>query len=321
MNTVDSAREVFNKEIGVLEYSRDHLDDTFDEMLSAIMNCKGKVIWIGMGKSGHVARKIAASMASLGTCAICLHPGECMHGDLGMIQEQDVVVLISYSGESDEILRIIPSIHIIGAKILGITCNRDSTLARSCDVVQIFDNVSEACHLGLAPTSSTTLVMVYGDALAVTASKMKGFDKDDFGVFHPAGSLGKRLTIRSVDLMRPVDKSNHIRKTTRLIDALIALSESDVDILDVVNDDDKLIGVVTNGDLKRRMKGSKTDIYEEVIGAEYHAFPYYVDNSSMAIDALRIMLKNKVHSITVVNADRPIGVIRQQDILDSGIYV
>ena len=163
--------------------------------------------------------------------------------------------------------------------------------------------------------------MVYGDALAVTASKMKGFDKDDFGVFHPAGSLGKRLTIRSVDLMRPVDKSNHIRKTTRLIDALIALSESDVDILDVVNDDDKLIGVVTNGDLKRRMKGSKTDIYEEVIGAEYHAFPYYVDNSSMAIDALRIMLKNKVHSITVVNADRPIGVIRQQDILDSGIYV
>lgn len=315
------AQDLFNKEISILQNACNNLDETFDKMLDAIMNCQGKTIFIGMGKSGHVARKIAASMSSLGTCAICLHPGECMHGDLGMIQKQDVVVLISYSGESDEILKIIPSINIIGATILGITCNANSTLARSCSVVQVFEGVKEACHLGLAPTSSTTLVMVYGDALAVAASKLKGFDKDDFGVFHPAGSLGKRLTIRSVDLMHAVDKANHINKNTKLADALISLSESGTDLLVVVNNEDKLIGVVTNGDLKRRMKDENADIYNEEIGENYHAYPYYVDKSSMAIDALKIMVKNHVHSLPVVNMDRPIGVVTKEDIIKTGIYI
>lgn len=199
MDALLIARGVFEKEIKTLENIESQLDETFIHILNEIMNCKGKVIFIGMGKSGHVAKKIAASMSSLGTCAICLHPGECMHGDLGMIQKQDVIVLISYSGESEEILRIIPGINKIGATILGITCNKESSLVKACKYTQIMDDVKEACHLGLAPTSSTTAVMVYGDALAVAASQSKNFGREDFGWFHPAGSLGKKLTVRSLD--------------------------------------------------------------------------------------------------------------------------
>ena len=201
MDALLIARGVFEKEIKTLENIESQLDETFIHILNEIMNCKGKVIFIGMGKSGHVAKKIAASMSSLGTCAICLHPGECMHGDLGMIQKQDVIVLISYSGESEEILRIIPGINKIGATILGITCNKESSLVKACKYTQIMDDVKEACHLGLAPTSSTTAVMVYGDALAVAASQSKNFGREDFGWFHPAGSLGKKLTVRSLDLI------------------------------------------------------------------------------------------------------------------------
>lgn len=320
MEKIVMAKEVFDREIAVLQDIKEHLDDIFNKMLDEIMNCKGKVIFIGMGKSGHVAKKMAASMASLGTCAICIHPGECMHGDLGMVQKQDVVMLISYSGESDEILRIIPSLNIIGATILGITCNRDSTLARSCKVVQIFENVKEACHLGLAPTSSTTAVMVYGDALAVVASRLKGFDKKDFGVFHPAGSLGKKLTVRSVDLMHTVQKEHNVEEKSSLTDAFIAISESDADLLMVIDRDGSLIGIVTNGDLKRTIK-KNVDIYKETIQDLVHYYPYFVDVSSMAIDALTIMEENNVHSIPVVKEEKPIGVIEKRDIIKAGIYL
>ena len=204
MNAVEAAKEVVLKEASALSAVAGQIGEAFERMADAMRSCTGKVVIIGMGKSGHVANKMAATLSSLGTCSISLHPGECMHGDLGMIQKQDAVILISYSGESDEIVRIIPGLKIIGAKLMGITCNAQSTLARSCEVVQVLDGIEEACHLGLAPTTSTTAVMAYGDALAVAISRLEGFSKNDFGVFHPAGSLGKRLTIRATDLMRPI---------------------------------------------------------------------------------------------------------------------
>lgn len=320
MKKYNMAKEVFEKEIDALKSVAENLDDTFDLMLEAIMACEGKAVFIGMGKSGHVAKKIAATMASLGTPAISLHPGECMHGDLGMIQEKDVVILISYSGESDEILKIIPSINIIGAKLLGITCNRESSLAKACKIVQVFDNITEACHLGLAPTSSTTAVMVYGDALAVTASRLRGFDKKDFGVFHPAGSLGKKLTVRSIDLMHPIFDENNIYEETSLTDALIAISESDTDLLTVINNTGQLIGIVTNGDLKRAIKDN-VDIYRETVKNLIHYYPYFIDVSSMAVEALKIMEENEVHTLPIVKEDKPIGVIERRDILKSGIYL
>ncbi len=316
---IQIGRNVFENEIAVLLSVKEQLGEAFLAIVSEIMNCKGKVIFIGMGKSGHIAKKIAATMASLGTCSISLHPGECMHGDLGMIQKQDIVVLISYSGESDEIIRIIPSINIIGATILGITCNAASTLARSCKVVQVMNNVKEACYLGLAPTSSTTAVMVYGDALAITVSRIKGFRKEDFGVFHPAGSLGKKLITRSIDLMKPLKLESLIRENTTVLEAIKVMISTDTDMITVVNDDEKLIGIVTNGDLKRNI--SEEDIKTNDVRSFTHYYPYFVDVSSMAVEALRIMTENGVHALPVVKEERPVGVIEKRTILNCGIYL
>lgn len=320
MDRLQMGREVFDREIAVLENIKGQLGDTFLEILEEILNCKGKVILIGMGKSGHVAKKVAASMASLGSCAICLHPGECMHGDLGMIQERDVVILISYSGESDEILRIIPGIHMIGATMIGITSNRESSLARACKMTQVMDGVQEACYMGLAPTSSTTAVMTYGDALAIVAARLKGFGRDDFGRFHPAGSLGKKLITRAVDLMHPLKNTLLITKDATLYDALQAMIETDVDLIVVVNEKNELAGIVTNGDLKRTMESQK-DIMANGIAGMVHEYPYFVDDSAMAIDALKIMIKNAIHAIPIVKNNRPIGVIEKREIIKYGIYV
>ena len=311
--------EVFDKEIAALSLVRDQLDETFDKMLSEIMACKGKVIFIGMGKSGHVARKIAATMSSLGTCAIYLNPGECMHGDLGMIQSQDVVLLISYSGECDEILRILPSINIIGATILGITCNAESTLARSCKIVQVIHDVKEACHLGIAPTSSATAVMVYGDALAIAASRIKGFEKDDFGVLHPVGTLGKKIITRAVDLMKPFNEETFIKEDSTILEAVEAMINTDADMVAVVNEEKKLIGIVTNGDLKRNMVDK--DIKNDKITPFIHYYPAFIDVSAKATEALQIMTDRHVHALPIVKDESPVGVIERREILRYGIYL
>ena len=317
--SVEMAREVFVKEIAVLNSVKDQIGDTFDRMLSELMRCEGKAIFIGMGKSGHVARKIAATMASLGLCAICLHPGECMHGDLGMIQKKDVVVLISHSGESDEIIRIIPSINIIGATILGITSNGESTLARSCKVCQVLDDVTEACHLGLAPTSSTTAVMVYGDALAISASRMKGFEKDDFGLYHPAGSLGKKLITRAIDLMKPFKEETFITEESTILEAVAAMINTDTDMVAVVNAEKQLIGIVTNGDLKRNI--ANRNINTDRVTDFVHYYPAFVDVSAKAIEALQIMQEKHFHALPVVKEDIPVGVIEKREIIKYGIYL
>lgn len=317
--SVEIGREVFEKEIEILNSVKNQIGDVFEKMLAEMMNCKGKVIFIGMGKSGHVAKKIAATMASLGMCAIWLHPGECMHGDLGMIQRQDVVVLISYSGENDEIVRIIPGINIIGATILGITCNGESTLSRACKVVQVMENVKEACNLGLAPTSSTTALMVYGDALAIAASILKGVSKEDFGVFHPAGSLGKKLITRAVDLMKPFNEETFIKEDATIIEALEAMINTDTDMIAVVNEDKQLIGIVTNGDLKRNL--ATKEIYEDGIREFIHYYPAFVDVSAKAVEALQIMKEKHFHALPVVKEDIPIGVIEKREIIKYGIYL
>ncbi len=320
MDSITVGHEVFRKEIDALKKAGEQLGEVFDTILHEIISCTGKVILIGMGKSGHVAKKIAASMSSLGTSAICLHPGECMHGDLGMIQKKDIVILISYSGESEEILRIIPGIKTIGAFLIGITCNRDSSMARACSITQVMDGIEEACHLGLAPTSSTTAVMVYGDALAVAAARLKGFDRNDFGKFHPAGSLGKKLITRAIDLMRPLKASSVITEDASLYDALQAMIETDTDLIAVVDEKGRLMGIVTNGNLKRAMETGK-DIMNTGIRGIFHEYPCFADDSAMAVDALRIMTENHIHALPVVRHNRPVGVIEKREIIKYGIYL
>ena len=314
-------RDVFEQEIRVLSHISASLDETFDGMVNEIRGCHGKVILIGMGKSGHIARKIAATMSSLGCCAIALNPAECMHGDLGMIQAQDVVIMISSSGESEEIVRIIPGINHIGATLLGITCNRESTLMRSAKLVQVFDNVQEVEPLRLAPTSSSTAVLVYGDALAVTAARLNGFSRADFSMFHPAGSLGKKLTTRTVDLMHPYPVQCMMPEDATLQAALSAMLDVNSDLIVITNSDGYLSGILTNGDLKKVMLNPDIDLRTTRIGNYIHRYPYFIDISALAIDALRLMVDNHVHAIPVVKNDQPVGIIHQCDIIKYGIYL
>ena len=195
MDRLTEGKRVFDIEIAALEKTRDALNDTFLQILDLITNCEGKVIITGMGKPGHIAAKLAATFASLGTPSFRLHPAEGMHGDLGMVSANDVVIAISFSGESDEIVRILPNIKIIGAKLVGLTGNPNSTLAKASDIVQVLPKFEEACYLGLAPTSSTTAALCYGDSLAVVASGVYGFKDSNYAIFHPAGSLGKKLIL------------------------------------------------------------------------------------------------------------------------------
>ncbi len=228
MDILTEAKRVFDAEINALEKTKDSLDDTFVQIFEKIRTCSGKVIFTGMGKPGHIAAKLAATFASLGISAFYLHPAEAMHGDLGMVGEDDIVIAISYSGESDEIVRILPNIRMIGATIIGITGNADSTLAKFSDIFQVLPEFDEACALGLAPTSSTTAVLCYGDALAIATSEVSGFTGSDFGKFHPAGALGKKLILKVDDLMVKGEDIPYVLKNTLLIDAIAIMSKKDL---------------------------------------------------------------------------------------------
>lgn len=318
MDRLVEAKKVFDTEIAALEKTRDALDDTFLKILDLVVNCKGKVIITGMGKPGHIAAKLAATFASLGTPSFRLHPAEAMHGDLGMVSANDVVIAISFSGESDEIVRILPNIKMIGATLVGITGNANSTLAKASDIVQVLPKFEEACYLGLAPTSSTTAVLCYGDALAVIASGIYGFKDVDFGKFHPAGSLGKKLILKVDDLMAKDDKNAKVHISLPLKNAIIELSKKGLGAVSVVDDDGKLLGIITDGDLRRQLeKGA--DIYGMKVEEIMSSNPFTVEKDRLAIDALKIMKDKNISCLIVTENGEAIGTIRLQDIIGVGI--
>lgn len=318
MNRLEEARKVFNTEILALQKTRDALDDTFLQILELVVNCKGKVIITGMGKPGHIAAKLAATFSSLGTPSFRLHPAEAMHGDLGMVSENDIVIAISFSGESDEIVRILPNIKMIGATLVGITGNPNSTLAKSSDIVQILPKFEEACYLGLAPTSSTTAVLCYGDALAVVASGIYGFKDVDFGKYHPAGSLGKKLILKVCDLMAKDEQNAKVHINVSLKDAIIELSKKGLGAVSVVDDDDNLIGIITDGDLRRQLeKGA--DIYNMKVEEIMSTRPYTIEKEKLAVVALRIMKEKNISCLLVIDDQKAVGTIRLQDIVGVGI--
>lgn len=319
MNRIQMARKVFDIEIDALIKTRDSLDETFNTILELLINCKGKVIITGMGKPGHIAEKLAATFSSLGTPSFFLHPAEAMHGDLGMVSKDDIVIAISYSGESDEIVRIIPSIKLIGAQLIGITGNGNSTLAKSCDVVQIFPKFEEACNMGLAPTSSTTVSLCYGDALAVVASEIYGFTNNDFGKYHPAGSLGKKIILKVSDIMCQNEKNAVINKSTLLKDAIIELSKKGLGVVNIVNSSNELIGIITDGDLRRQLEKS-VNVYDLNVQDIMTTNPTIVCDTILAVDALDIMRKKRLSCLPVINREKKlVGTIRLQDIIEKGI--
>ena len=318
MDRLVEAKKVFDTEIAALEKTRDALDDTFLKILDLVVNCEGKVIITGMGKPGHIAAKLAATFASLGTPSFRLHPAEAMHGDLGMVSANDVVIAISFSGESDEIVRILPNIKMIGATLVGITGNANSTLAKASDIVQVLPKFEEACYLGLAPTSSTTAVLCYGDALAVIASGIYGFKDVDFGKFHPAGSLGKKLILKVDDLMAKDDKNAKVHISLPLKNAIIELSKKGLGAVSVVDDDGKLLGIITDGDLRRQLEKS-ADIYGMKVEEIMSSNPFTVEKDRLAIDALKIMKDKNISCLIVTENAKAIGTIRLQDIIGVGI--
>jgi len=318
MDRLAEGKRVFDLEIEALQKTRDVLDDTYLQILDLVTNCKGKVIVSGIGKSGHIAAKLAATFASLGTPSFRLHPAEAMHGDLGMVSMNDVFIAISLSGESEELVRIIPAIKMIGAKLVSLTGNHESTLAKASDVVQIFPNFKEACHLGLAPTSSTTAALCYGDSLAVVASEIYGFKDSDFGKFHPAGSLGKKLIYRVDDLMAKGADNAKVHISVPLKDAIIELSKKGLGAVSVVDNNDYLLGIITDGDLRRQLEKG-VDVYRLKVEEIMNRKPSTINKENLAVEALKVMKERNISCLLVTEGNKAIGTIRLQDIIGVGI--
>lgn len=318
MDRLIEGRRVFDIEIAALKKTRDALDGTYLQILDLITKCEGKVIITGMGKPGHIAAKLAATFASLGTPAFRLHPAEAMHGDLGMVSPNDVVIAISFSGESDEIVRILPNIKMIGSTLVGITGNPNSTLAQVSDVVQVLPKFNEACYLGLAPTSSTTAVLCYGDSLAVVASGVYGFKDQNYALFHPAGSLGKKLILKVKDLMTYGEKNAKVHVNVPLKDAIIEISKKGLGAVSVVNDEDELLGIITDGDLRRQLEKG-VDVYSLKVEDIMSPHPTTVSKDKLAVEALRLLKEKNISCLIVTELNKAIGTIRLQDIIGVGI--
>lgn len=319
MDAIEEAKNVFDIEINTLEKLRDSLGNSFVSILDAVMNCEEKVILCGMGKSGHIARKISATLASLGTQSFFLHPAEAMHGDLGMVSHKDVVILISNSGETEEVIRLIPPLKIIGAKLIAITGNKNSTLAKECELTQIIDVEKEACLLNLAPTSSTTAALVYGDALAVVASMKNGFGQSDFGLYHPAGSLGKKVLLRVKDVMAKDLDVPIVHKKCKITDAIMEMNKKGLGVVAIVDNEKKLEGLVTDGDLRRAIE-RKVNLYDDVIDSIMTKNPKYITANILLVDTMKKLKENRLSNYPVVDEDMHlIGMFTWQMIIREGI--
>ena len=312
---LDWARDVLNTEAEGLHEIAAALDDNFVRAAEALLHCKGRVVIAGMGKSGHIGRKMAATMASTGTPAFFVHPAEAAHGDLGMIVDHDVVVAISNSGESDEIAAIIPALKRKNITLICITAHPTSTMARHADIHITAAVSKEACPLGLAPTSSTTAVMALGDALAVVLLQARAFTPDDFALSHPAGSLGKRLLLRVADIMHKDEALPAVLLGTPLKEAIVRMSEKGLGMLAVTDAEGRLKGVFTDGDL-RRLFQERDSFAGLKVDDIMHASPKTISADRLATEALKAMQSGHVNGLLVVKENGVlIGALNMHDLL------
>ena len=321
MTAIEEARRVIRVEADALAAMADRIDASFERAIDMIMSSPGRVIVSGMGKSGLVGQKIASTMASTGTPAFFLHPAEGIHGDLGMIMKGDVVIAISNSGETEEILRILPSVKRLGAHLIAMSGNPTSNLARSSDVFLDVSVAEEACPLGLAPTASTTATLAMGDALAVALLVKRGFRAEDFAIFHPGGALGKKLILRVEDLMHSGDDIPLVQENDVMKDALFVITAKGLGVTGVCDASGALKGVITDGDLRRALaKGF--DILNQRASEIMKSGPLRIKQSELAAAALQIMEQRAITSLFVFADDQissPCGIIHLHDILKSGI--
>ena len=316
---IEQGLRVLNIERAAIDDITPSVNDAFADACQRMLACKGRVVVTGMGKSGHIGNKIAATLASTGTPAFFVHPGEASHGDLGMITPQDVVLAMSNSGETSEVVSLIPVIKRLGVTLVSLTGNPDSTLARAADVHINVAVQLEACPLGLAPTASTTAALVMGDAMAVALLNARGFTADDFALSHPGGSLGRRLLLRVSDIMHDGERLPKVRQDASIRDALLEISRKGLGMTAVVDPNDVLLGIFTDGDL-RRILDQQVDLHTTSIASVMTARCITVHPEMLAAEALKIMEDKKINGLVVVNKQQcPIGAFNMHDLLRAGV--
>ena len=298
------------------------IDDEFEAAVKCILNCKARVVVTGMGKSGHVGRKIAATFASTGTPAFFMHPAEAFHGDLGMVTENDVVIAISNSGESSEVVNILPIIRRIGAKIIAMSGRRESQLGKNCDYFVDIGVEKEACPLGLAPTASTTATLAMGDAIAVALMSGRNFTSQDFALFHPGGALGRKLLLTVANVMHTGDENPVVYQDKTAKDALFIMTDKGLGAASVVDSNGKFVGLITDGIIRRAL-AKDYKFLDEAVKNIMFAQPLTISKDKLAAEALSVMEKHKPRPVTVlpvVDAEHnPVGIVHLTDLLRQGV--
>ena len=315
---IDIARQVIDDEVGALIGLKDFIDGNFEHIVDIICECKGRLIFTGIGKSGHISKKISATLSSTGTSSFFMHSTEAFHGDLGMIQSDDIVVAISYSGETEDLLKTIPIIKKLGCSVIGVSGNDKSTLSKISDYHQLIKVEKEACPLDLAPTSSATATLVWGDALAISLMNKKDFKPEDFAKSHPGGTLGKRLLLSAKDVMvsgKDIPIINHDELSK---DVIKTISEKGMGVTFVKDPDDKVVGLITDGDIRRAI--DKSNYFFDMTAQDFMSKNFIsVNPDDLASECLKIMAEKKIGCLAIMKDKVLIGVINQKDLVKLGI--
>lgn len=317
--SISIAQKTLRTESRAISKLVSRIDKNFQKAINLMAKSPGRVIVTGMGKPGYIAQKVSATMSSTGTPSLYLHPAEALHGDLGRVTRNDIILAFSNSGETEEVVRLLPIIKKIGAKLISVTGNTKSTLARNSDHVIDSSVDKEACPMGLAPTTSTTVMLALGDAIAVALLDKKKFQPKDFAMFHPGGSLGKRLLLKVEDIMRGKRQTAIVKKNEKVKEVLIKVTRSRAGSATIVDPKGKLVGIFTDGDLRRHFDGGK-DILEEKVANVMTPSPVTITKDKLAAEAFDILRSKKIDEIPVVDSSgRPIGLLDVQDILNAGL--
>ena len=314
---IDIAKQVIDDEVEALKGLKNYIDKNFEEIIDIIFECKGRIIFTGIGKSGHISKKISATLSSTGTSSFFMHSTEAFHGDLGMIQSDDIVVAISYSGETEDLLKTIPIIKKLGCSVIGVSGNDESTLSKTSDYHQLIKVEKEACPLDLAPTSSATATLVWGDALAISLMNKKDFKPEDFAQSHPGGTLGKRLLLSAGDVMVSGDDIPIINHNELSKDVIKIISEKGIGVT-FVKENKEVVGIITDGDIRRAI--DKSNYFFDMTAQDFMGQNFIsVTPDDLASKCLNIMAEKKIGCLAVMHDDDLVGIINQKDLVKLGI--
>ena len=315
---LESAKRTLKIESEGINRLLENLDENFNDVCEDLLNCKGRIVTLGVGKSGHIANKISATLSSTGSSSFFVNAAEALHGDLGSITSEDIVIIFSHSGESQEIIDILPSLKNIGCGIFSITGSKESKISKESKLNLSTEIVEEACPNNLAPTTSTTASLALGDAIAVAILEAKGFTSDDFAKSHPGGKLGKRLLLKVGDIMHTGKAFPSVNEDEILVNSLMKMTEKGLGILVVLDESENLSGVFTDGDLRRCINQDK-DIKTTKVSEVMSKSTKTINQNVLAFEASKIMENHNIYSLVVMDDDRPIGVLRMHDLLQTGL--